>query len=315
MKRIEVARAATADQTAEAIGGTINIILKEPPRSRTVEAQARVSYQYDNPAARFNVTWGERIQGSTAFNLPLSYFEWNNFQRRADHHHGCRSDAGRWRQYAGGHRRRSSEQHPHGRGYNFSPSLNWKIDEASSLNTQAFINQGRWHWSDIATERRVISGQPVFADDSRNFGNWLNARLGTTYTNSFDGDQRLEVKASVQYNANDFTARAFRDGGERRLTYGESRNPSVNLSGQYSRLVADAHTVTGGWNFEWRDWIGRSRTTELGVPLLPIYEDQDVEARVSRYALFVQDDWEVSKRLAAYAACAPSASRRGARGR
>ena len=301
VKRIEVARAATADQTAEAIGGTINIILKEPPRSRTVEAQARVSYQYDNPAAGFNVTWGERIQGSTAFNLPLSYFEWNNFNavRTTTTVAAATPAAGASTPAAIG--TRSSEQHPHGRGYNFSPSLNWKIDEASSLNTQAFINQGRWHWSDIATERRVISGQPVFADDSRNFGNWLNARLGTTYTNSFDGDQRLEVKASVQYNANDFTARAFRDGGERRLTYGESRNPSVNLSGQYSRLVADAHTVTGGWNFEWRDWIGRSRTTELGVPLLPIYEDQDVEARVSRYALFVQDDWEVSKRLAAYA--------------
>ncbi|TAG02182.1 MAG: TonB-dependent receptor [Burkholderiales bacterium] len=295
VKRIEVARAATADQTAEAIGGTINIILKEPPRSRTLEAQARVSYQYDNPAAGLNLSWGERIQGSTAFNLPFSYFEWNNFNAVRATTNVSNANGS----VATG--TRVSEQHPHGRGYNLTPTLNWKINEVASLNTQAFINQGRWNWSDITTDRRILSGQPVFADDSRNFGNWLNARLGTTYTNNFDGDQRLELKANVQYNANDFTARVFRGGAERRLTVAENRNPSVTQSGQYSRLVADSHTVTAGWNFEWRDWIGRSRTTELGVPLLPIYEGQDVEARVTRLSMFLQDEWEVNKRLSAYA--------------
>jgi outer membrane receptor for ferrienterochelin and colicins len=298
VKRIEVAKAATADQTAEAIGGTINIILKEPPRSRTLEAQARVSYQYDNPAAGLNLSWGERVQGGASFNLPFSYFEWNNFNavrtttRVADStNFGVPIAIGT----------RVSEQRPHGRGFNLSPSLNWKINEASSLNTQAFIAHGRWHWSDTATERRVVNGQPVFSDDFRNFGNWLNTRLGSTYTNSFDGDQRLELKASVQYNENDFTARAFRNGNEQRLTLGENRNPSFTQSGQYSTLIADAHTITAGWNFEWRDWIGRSRTTELGVPLLPLFEGQDVEARIARYALFIQDEWEISKRLSAYA--------------
>lgn len=295
VKRIEVARAATADQTAEAIGGTINIVLKEPPRSRTLEAQARVSYQYDKPAAGLNVTWGERIQGSTAFNLPLSYFEWNNFSgvRTTNTVNAPNSPV------AIGIR--DSVQHPHGRGYNLSPSLNWKISDASALNTQAFITQGRWNWSDIAIRRLSTAGQPTFADDAQNVGEWVNARLSSTYSNTFDGDQRLEVRASVQYNANDITARTFRDGAERRVMTGESRNPAFTQSGQYSRLIADAHTLTVGWNFEWRDWIGRARTTELGVPLLPLYEGQDVEARVSRQALFVQDDWEVSKRLAAYA--------------
>ncbi len=295
VKRIEVARAATADQTAEAIGGTINIILKEPPRSRTLEAQARVSYQYDNPAAGLNLTWGERIQGSNAFNLPFSYFEWNNFNAVRT----TTTVANPTAPVAIGSR--NSEQHPYGRGYNLSPTLNWKINDASSLNTQAFIAQGRWHWSDIATERRVVVGSPVFSDDFRNVGNWLNARLGTTYTNNFDGDQRLELKASVQYNENAYMVRAFRDSAERRLSEGNNKNPSFTQSGQYSRLIADSHTLTTGWNFEWRDWIGRLRTTELGLPLLPLFEGQDVEARVARYALFVQDEWEVNKRLSAYA--------------
>jgi outer membrane receptor for ferrienterochelin and colicins len=293
--RIEVARAATADQTAEAIGGTINIILKEPPRSRTMEAQARVSYQYDNPAVGLNLTWGERVQGGASFNLPFSYFEWRNFneQRTTTTVNNANGPASIGT--------RVSEQFPNGRGFNLSPTLNWKISDTSSLNTQAFINHGRWHWSDIATERRIVSGQPVFADDYRNVGNWLNVRLGTTYTNSFDGDQRLELKASVQHNSGDFTARAFRNGTERRISLGENKSPSFTQSGQYSRLIADSHTLTAGWNFEWRDFDSKSSTTELGVPLLPIFDNQNVAARVSRYALFIQDEWEVSKRLSAYA--------------
>jgi outer membrane receptor for ferrienterochelin and colicins len=293
--RIEVAKAATADQTAEAIGGTINIILKEPPRSRTLEAQARVSYQFDNPAVGVNLTWGERIQGSTAFNLPFSYFEWNNFNSQRT----TTTISNPNTPVAIG--TRASEQRPSGRGFNLSPSFNWKINDTSSLNTQAFINHGRWHWSDIATERRVVSGQPIFADDYRNFGNWLNIRVGTTYTNNFDGEQRLELKANVQHNTGDFTARAFRNGGERRLSEGENKNPSFTQSGQYSRLIADSHTLTAGWNFEWREFVTRSSTTELGVPLLPIFDNQNIEANVARYAVFIQDEWDVSKRLSAYA--------------
>ena len=292
--RIEVTRAATADQTAEAIGGTINIILKEPPRARTRDAQLRASYQYDHPALGANVSWGERIQGGTAFNLPFSYFEWNNFNavRTASTVTAPGTPA------AVGVR--VSDQHPYGRGYNFSPTLNWKIDDVSSLNTQAFITQGNWHWSDLANERIVVSGQPVLADDARSQGQWLNARIGTTYANNFDGDQRLELRANVQFNKNDFYSRAFRNGAERRVTAGESENPAFVQSGTYSRLVADSHTLTTGWNLEWREWTGRSRTTELGVPLLPLFEGQDVEARVSRYALFVQDEWDVNKRLSLY---------------
>jgi iron complex outermembrane receptor protein len=292
--RIEVTRAATADQTAEAIGGTINIILKEPPRARTRDAQLRASYQYDQPAYGANVSWGERIQGGTAFNLPFSYFEWNNFNAVRTTSTVTRPDV----PTAIGVR--ASEQHPYGRGYNFSPTLSWKINDHSSLNTQAFITQGNWHWSDLAKERQTLAGQPVFADDARSQGQWLNARIGTTYTNNFDGEQRLELKANVQFNKKDFYSRAFRDGAERRVTTGESENPALVQSGTYSRLIADAHTLTAGWNLEWREWTGRSRTTELGVPLLPLFEGQDVEARVSRYALFVQDEWEVNKRLSLY---------------
>ena len=122
--RIEVTRAATADQTAEAIGGTINIILKEPPRARTRDAQLRASYQYDQPAYGVNVSWGERIQGGTAFNLPFSYFEWNNFNAVRTTSTVTTPNA----PTAIGVR--ASEQHPYGRGYNFSPTLSWKIEYA-----------------------------------------------------------------------------------------------------------------------------------------------------------------------------------------
>ncbi len=295
VSRIEVTRAATADQTAEAIGGSINIILKEPPRARTRDAQLRVSYQYENPALGVNASWGERIQGGTAFNLPFSYFEWNNFnaQRVAS----ATTKLGE--PVAIGVR--EGAQHPYGRGYNASPTLNWKINDQSSLNTQAFITQGNWYWSEQETSRRIVAGQPTFADEARNQGRWLNARVGTQYNNNFDGEQRLELRGKLEFNTGHFHFRSIRDASLQRETIGENKNPALTQSGQYSRLIADSHTLTAGWNFEWRDWTSLARTTVQGMPLLPLFEGQDIEARVNRYAVFLQDEWDATKRLSLYA--------------
>ncbi|NJR20292.1 MAG: hypothetical protein HC777_01605, partial [Hyphomonadaceae bacterium] len=178
-------------------------------------------------------------------------------------------------------------------GISYNP--HFAHNQVRLLNDGWFVcGSSRYILSASATEFR--SGTHLYVGAYGNFGHWLNVRVGTHYTNNFNGEQRLELRANVQHNTGDFTLRAFRDGAERRFTYGENKNPSFTQSGQYSRLIADSHTITAGWNFEWRDFVSRASTKELGVSLLPIFDGQDVEARVARYALFLQDEWEVNKR-------------------
>ena len=88
-----------------------------------------MSYQYDKPGRRIQRHLGERIQAAlrSTCRCPLLG---EQLQCRAHHHDCCHSDA--WRQHVASGHRRSSEQQPPRSRLQLSPSLNWKIDGASS---------------------------------------------------------------------------------------------------------------------------------------------------------------------------------------
>ena len=74
IERIEVLRAPTADQSAQAIAGTINIILKDAPRRSQRDLRLGLANGSKRPMANINLTWGES-KPPLAFSLPLSVFE------------------------------------------------------------------------------------------------------------------------------------------------------------------------------------------------------------------------------------------------
>jgi outer membrane receptor for ferrienterochelin and colicins len=59
IERIEVLRAPTADQSAQAVAGTINIILKEAPRSSQKSLRLGLSNGRDRPMANMNYSISE----------------------------------------------------------------------------------------------------------------------------------------------------------------------------------------------------------------------------------------------------------------
>ena len=74
IERIEVLRAPTADQSAQAIAGTINIILKEAPRRSQRDLRLGLSDGLGRPQGNLNLTLGE-TKGPWSVSLPLSAFE------------------------------------------------------------------------------------------------------------------------------------------------------------------------------------------------------------------------------------------------
>jgi iron complex outermembrane receptor protein len=91
IERIEVLRAPTADQSAQAIAGTINIILKDAPRRSQRDLRLGLSLGLSDdgqcPMGNANLTLGER-KGAPSASLPMSWFGWrrenqNTTERRA----------------------------------------------------------------------------------------------------------------------------------------------------------------------------------------------------------------------------------------
>ena len=292
IERIEVLKAPTADQSAQAVAGTINIILKEAPRRSQRSLRLGVS-SGNRPLGNLNYAMSESM-GPVSLALPVSLFEWDRSLRTAVE----RKMAGTNAQPA------ISEQLGTGTswgwGYNLAPRMNIKFSDEQTLAIATFFQKGYWNNRNDFTNR-VISGSPVFDDDSIQNGYWENRRGNLTWVNRFSEDQRIEIKAGVQQSRSAFDARNMRGGAMQLKTIGNTQDNAITQGGKYSQLLGSNHTLTAGWDFENRDRKEQRTTTDsLGNGLLQAFEGQPFEAQMQRQAFYIQDEWEISPKWQMY---------------
>lgn len=293
IERIEVLRAPTADQSAQAIAGTVNIILKDAPRRAQRDLRLGLSNGRERPTANANLTLGES-QGALAFSLPVSVFEW----QRENQAHLERRTAGTDGAPAEG--RQEGTQQVWGWGYNLGPRLNWKIRDEQTLSLATFLQRGFWN-NHTDYRNQVLAGSPVLEDDSQQHGMWENRRANLTWVNRYTEDQRIELKAGWHQSLWDFDARQLRAGTEQQRSRGAGDDRGLTQAGKYSLLLGEEHSLTAGWDLEARERQEQRTVTRQGAPVLPDYEGQPFDARVRRIALYAQDEWEISPQWQVYA--------------
>ena len=293
IERIEVLRAPTADQSAQAVAGTINIILKEAPRSSQKSLRLGLSNGRDRPMANMNYSISES-KGPFNMSLPVSLFEWDR---------QIRTTVDRQMEGTDG-KPAVSEQIGTGTswgwGYNIAPRFNFKFSDEQTLSIATFFQKGYWNFrTDFLN--RAISGNPVFDDNSMQDGFWENRRGNLTWVNRFSPDQRIEIKAGIQQGRSAFDSRNLRSGALQLNTVGSNQDNAITQSGKYSHLLGSSHSLTAGWDLENRDRLERRTTTDAaGTALLPSFEGQPFEAQVRRQAFYIQDEWEISPQWQLY---------------
>lgn len=293
IERIEVIKAATADQSTQAIAGTINVILKETSRRALSSLRVGVSNGHDRPTGNLNYSISES-RGPFNLSLPVSVFEWNRQVRNLVD----RKMAGTDGQPA------LSEQlgtnTSWGWGYNVAPRFNYKISDEQTLSLATFFQKGYWNYStDYAN--RAVSGKPVFDDNAIQGGFWENRRGNLTWIHRFSEDQRIEIKAGVQQFRGGFELNNLRSNVTQLKTNGNNRDDAITQAGKYSQLLGDQHTLTAGWDLETRERQERRTTTDgAGLALLSAFEGQAFEAKMNRQAFYIQDEWEISPKWQLY---------------
>lgn len=293
IERIEVLRAPTAEQSTQAIAGTINIILKEPPRRSQRSVRLGLGNGRERPMVNANLNISE-TRGPVSLSLPLSLFEWDRQNRTRIERAMPGSDdlPARSEQVGTGT--------SWGWGYNLAPRLNYRISEEQTLSLASFFQKGHWNNRNVY-DNSILAGQPVLDDDSLQNGTWENRRANLGWVNRFSDDQRIEIKAGIQQSRWTFDARNLRAGTEQLRSVGDGLDDSITQAGKYSRLLGDAHTLTAGWDLEQRDRRERRTTTDTaGNALLPDFEGQPFEAQIRRQAFYVQDEWEISPQWQLY---------------
>jgi iron complex outermembrane receptor protein len=288
IERIEITRGPTADQSAQAVAGAINIILKEAPKVSQRDLRLGLAYNAVRPTPSASFTYGER-QGGLSLSLPVSLFQWRSVNR---------SEIERFTAGSNGQPSAAVQQSRNdswGTGINTSPRINWKISDDESASAQFFAQRGEWNNRQSFTNQ-VLLGQPAL--DASNFfeGTWQNLRTNLQWNNRFSESQRIELKAGVQHSKNTFDGLT----SAQRRTVGDNRDRSITQGGKYGQFIGDSHTLSAGWELEWRQRDETRTITENGAPQLVDFEGQPFRARISRQAFFVQDEWEISPQWATY---------------
>ena len=292
VERIEVTKGPTADQSAQAVAGSINIILKEAPRLSQRDLRMGMNYNYDRPAVNANLTLGERF-GAVGVFAPISVFQWRN-----------QSEFENQRFMPGTNTLpalsvQNGAQLNWGSGFNIGPRINWKISDEETASLQTFVNKGHWN-NQTDFQNRVLSGLPIFDDNNKSHGTFQNIRGNAQWVNRFSDSQRIEIKAGLQDAFNTFNVDTFRNGAPYLVTHGENKDQGITQSGKYTQLLGEEHSLTAGWDLEWRKREVTAATTQLGVPLLPQFDGQPFSARIDRTAFYVQDEWEISPHWSTY---------------
>ena len=308
VERLEVTKAPTADQSAQAIAGTLNIILKDAPRVVQKDLRLGLAYASEKPVINAGFTYGDRILGGVGFVLPISVYQWN-FVNETDSE---RLRDGGLTRLSGSGRDRA-----HGTGFNVSPRLNWKLGDDETLTLQGFFVQNRFRNEGENTTQELFfdpvkSVRPVSVlDTTRNRGTFSANRINLQYNNRFGEDRRIELRAGTgsggaDFNFNFFGRNAAGTPVIERITTGDNKNRNTTLGGKYSQYAGEAHTVTVGSEIERRTRDETRSTVEIDPatglvrPLLPGLEGQPFNATITRTAFYAQDEWEINKQWSAY---------------
>ncbi|WP_374433557.1 TonB-dependent receptor plug domain-containing protein [Inhella sp.] len=300
VERIEVSKAPTADQSAQAIAGSINIILKDAPRVVQKDLRLGLAYNHDKPVVNGSFTYGDRVAGGMAAVLPISFFSWRLLNETEGERLG-RDAQGRPQRLA-----TEGWDVPYGHGFNVAPRVNWKLGEDETVSLQGFMVRNNFR-NLGHTDTTVLQGAaPTSVDDQfSNRGNFQAARLSLQYNKRFEDDQRIELRSTVGNGGAEFDTRFLGRNAagvqtlDRRTT-GEGKNRGATLSGKYSRFLGEAHSLTVGGELERRSRDEQRRTVQNGAELLPGIEGQPFDATINRSAVYAQDDWEINKQWSGY---------------
>jgi iron complex outermembrane receptor protein len=299
VERIEVTKGPTAEHSAQAVAGTINIILREAPRQTQRELKFGLGYQAERPMPWFNATYGDRM-GDFSLSLPLSGYSWKGRYETNDDtttrdvlgqpmHTLGRSDIGY-----------------RGNGLNFSPRLSWKLSSTDSLNWQTFAQNHNFHNAGtIVTD--VLQGLPPLSVDNRwrNEGQWQMLRTNLQLIRRWSDGAKVDVKLGAQ--ASRSWSRTDLDGDDAqgvhtvtRLTTGDNHERSWTTTGKYSTPIGDRHSLALGWDLERRHRSEVRSLIENGQSQLIGFDGEPFRADIARAALYVQDEWEIAPQWSTY---------------
>lgn len=303
IERIEIRRAATAEFSAQAIAGSINIVLRKAVPDSQREIKLGLADSGGRAAGNAALQWSRRdgrlsASLATSVNHASSSVAIGELERRDD----AAGQPSLLRSTPQTETQRSDT-------LELTPRLAWTQDDATMLVLQNFLSVRRLAKRHRATETALAGAASTYPSSVSSFDqDSVTLRSDLSWARKLAGGAALEFKLGAQANrrANDFVFDGF--GADRNwlatnLVTSGVVDTGWSTSGTYRLPAGASHTLAAGWE------AGKRRRSEFrnelrnGVQLSAgpqLASANNYGAGVRRLAAFVQDEWEVAPRWSLY---------------
>jgi outer membrane receptor protein involved in Fe transport len=292
IERIDILRAATADMSTQGIAGSINIVQKRTVSKAQRELKLGAGKSQGMGEGKASVLFSDR-DDRFSYSLPLTLSR-NTYRRPVV---TDESDRG-----AGGALNYEYVTHRSDNGgyslFNMAPRLNWTWSNGDTLSSQSFFNASRNRYGNRNVTEYLHGLAPVDPlADTGLYNLNLVFRTDLSWTHKLGNGRKLEARvAGSGGNSKQETAQQnFAADGEPTLVRNVDtllHDRGVTSTGKYSAPIGEDHAFATGWDAG----LARNNTdrkqNENGMPT-----DERYQARVTRLALYGQDEWRVNALL------------------
>ena len=297
--RIEIMRSGSAEFGAQAIAGTINVILKKPGgralRELTLSAVARPGYPDPSASLRVSDKHGQ-LAWSVGADLSRLKTEYLGTVRETS----SAADGALTAERSIDERNYSSTSR-----IGLTPRLTWTLPNNDKLEWVSVLDRGTQTAHGAMSETVRLGDPTQYPDNSWRIASTLHSeRSDITWTHTVGTDGKLLVKAGVNRNTRDndylFTGASNTETLARSVLSDVIDN-TASLSGKYLAPLGQAHSLGLGWDAgrTSRSEFRLQRDTTFGGALLYTLAE-DYQAAITRLAVFAQDEWQATPRLQVY---------------
>ena len=301
IERIEIYRAPTAEFSAQAIAGTINIVLRKAVSHAT--HAAKLNYGVTNGRSNVNVDAqvGDRA-GPLAYTVTGNVG--HNEYRDRSFVELVGADASGAPDLV-----QLTPQTANGRfdWVSVAPRLDWTFDPGHTLGSDSFLRNSRWEGRFHEAVETPLGEPPTFPrSDLFIHDHTTLAKTSLAWARPFAEGAKLETRLTLAYNRRHGEVRweAYDESGVRILDRGVhslASDDNVTSTGKYTAPFMPAHAISVGWDGQFSrraEERVQNDITFTGLPATDI--DETYDARVRRLALYAQDEWEFAPRASTY---------------
>lgn len=297
VERIEILAVPVVEMGTQAIAGTINIILKRSNGKHQRQLRAGIYHDNDRSKPQLSGTWSGQHD-------TLSWLVTAAARRLSgDETYLTRTEG------AGeeGPILRDMTQFNEDRGWNWSiaPLIGKKFGADDSLALQSYVSGNRYDSTGLGRTDFLRGPETGFAnEDYRSEGASLTMRHNLTWKQALGASSKLEAKAGATYARSDASSGIDFVDRQQRLrnrqdTARDEHNRSVTASAKLRTAYADKHAFVGGVELQ-RDRARHDRSDVIDGRSQLDQAGAGFRVDTRRYALYAQDEWDVTPRVALY---------------